>query len=192
MTQEALTTVANWRGYGSVEFAGRFYGQKAHSLRPFFEVPLKTDEKFVLVLAIHPDEKPDLEKLRRCGWQLLDPATVAGTPEAFRHFVQGSKAEFGFAKSGYVEANCGWFSDRSICYLASGRPVIAQETGFSDYLPTGEGLLAYTTDEELLTCISALNSDYAHHCTAARRLAENHFDSGVVLTSMLQNIGARQ
>lgn len=192
ITQNALTTVANWRGYGSVDFDGRFYGQKAHSLRPFFDVPLKTDEKFVLALSIHPEEKPDLEQLRRCGWQLLDPASVASTPEAFQQFVQGSKAEFGFAKSGYVEANCGWFSDRSICYLASGRPVIAQETGFSDYLPTGEGLLAYKTGEELLASISELNSDYAHHCAAARRLAESHFDSRVVLTRLLRNIGARQ
>jgi len=192
ITREALTTVANWRGYGSVEFAGRFYGQKAHSLRPIFDVPLMTDEKFTLALTIHPDEKTDLEQLRRFGWQLIDPASVASTPEEFRQFVQGSKAEFGFAKSGYVEANCGWFSDRSICYLASGRPVIAQETGFSDYLPKGEGLFAYKTREDLLDSISTLNSDYAYHCAAARRLAENHFDSRVILTSLLQNIGARQ
>ena len=192
LTHDALTTVAHWRGYGSVEFAGRFYGQKAHTLRPFFDVPRKTDEKFVLALAIHPDEQKDLEQLKHFGWQLLDPASHAATPEAFRRFVQGSKAEFGFAKSGYVAANCGWFSDRSICYLASGRPVIAQETGFSDFLPTGDGLLAYKTVEDLLACISVLNSDYTHHRAAARRLAENHFDSRIVLTRLLQNIGAIQ
>ncbi len=189
-TLEALTTIANWRGYGSIEFSGRFYGQKAHSLRPFFEVPLKTVEKFVLALAIHPGEQTDLEQMKRFGWQLLDPASLVATPDAYQRFVQTSKAEFGFAKSGYVEANCGWFSDRSICYLASGRPVIAQETGFSDFLPTGDGLFAYENMEDLLACISVLNSDYAHHCAAARRLAENHFDSRIVLAGLLQNIGA--
>lgn len=192
VTHEALTTIANWRGYGSIAYSGRFYGQKAHSLRPFFELPRKTLEKFILALAIHPDEKSDLEQMNRFGWQLLDPASHAGTPETYQLFVQGSKAEFGFAKSGYVEANCGWFSDRSICYLASGRPVIAQETGFSDFLPTGDGLLAYENMEDLLACISVLNGDYDHHCSSARQLAEDHFDSRIVLSDLLRNIGASE
>jgi hypothetical protein len=187
-----LTTIANWRGYGSVEFEDRFYGQKAHSLRPFFRLPERTDEKLALALAIHPGERSDLEQLNRHGWQLLDPGEVAGTPDAFRTFVQDSRAEFGIAKSGYVAANCGWFSDRSICYLASGRPVLAQETGFSAFLPSGEGLLAFETEEDVLRGIEQLDRDYAKNCRAARRIAEEYFDANRVLGSLLRKVGAVQ
>jgi hypothetical protein len=190
VSRHALTTVANWRGYGSIEFGGRFYGQKAHSLRPLSALPQRIDEDFVLALAIHDDERSDLALLKRHGWQLVDPAQVADTPDAFHAFVRKSKAEFGIAKSGYVAANCGWFSDRSICYLASGRPVIAQETGFSEFLPSGEGLLAFETEEDVLSCIASLNGDYPRHCAAARRIAEEHFDAAMVLDRLLQRIGA--
>ena len=84
------------------------------------------------------------------GWQLLDPAEVARTPADYRRFIRGSKAEFGIAKSGYVASRCGWFSDRSLCYLASGRPVLAQETGFSDFIPAGEGLFAFESMDDIL------------------------------------------
>ena len=102
--RHALTTVANWRGYGSVEFEGQFYGQKAHSLRPFFGLPERTDETFELAMAIHPGEQSDLALLKHHGWRLLNPGRVAATPDGFRSFVQESRAEFGFAKSGYVAA----------------------------------------------------------------------------------------
>jgi hypothetical protein len=120
---------------------------------------------------------------------LTDPARVARTPAAYRAFVRGSKAEFGVAKSGYVAARCGWFSDRSLCYLASGRPVIAQETGFSRFLPTGEGLFAFATEDDVPAAIDSLNADYARHARAARRLAEEHFDSDRVLGRLLQRLG---
>ncbi len=110
-----------------------FYGQKAHSLRPLMKLPTLTNEKFMPAMAIHPDESKDLEALKENKWQLLDPQQLTGTPLSYQHFVQGSKAEFGIAKSGYVASRCGWFSDRSVCYLASGRPVIAHETGFSEF-----------------------------------------------------------
>lgn len=189
-TRRALTTVANWRGYGSVEFQGRLYGQKAHSLRPFFKLPQRTDKTMALALAIHAGEHSDLALLNRHGWRLLDPDQVAGTPDAFRTFVQESWAEFGIAKSGYVTANCGWFSDRSICYLASGRPVLAQETGFSKFLPSGEGLLSFKVEDDVLSCIDQLHRDYSKHCRAARRIAEEHFDATRVLRRLLQRTGA--
>ncbi|HEX6386405.1 MAG TPA: hypothetical protein VF177_17165 [Anaerolineae bacterium] len=188
-TYDALTTVANWRGYGSIEYAGVFYGQKAHSLRQFFSLPTLTKEKFMLALSIHPDESSDLKALAENGWHLLDPTQVAHTPADYRRFVQGSKGEFGIAKSGYVAAGCGWFSDRSICYLASGRPVIAQETGFSRFLPTGEGLFAFKTSDDVLASIEALNRDYSRQSRAARAIAEEYFDSDKVLTRLLRCIG---
>jgi hypothetical protein len=190
ITRNALTTVANWRGYGSIEHEGVFYGQKAHSLRELVTLPTLTEERFELALAIHPEEVKDLAALRSNGWHLIDPARVARTPTSYWRFVQGSKAEFGIAKSGYVASRCGWFSDRSACYLASGRPVIAQETGFSRFLPTGAGLFAFETTEEVLAGIETINGDYERHSRAARAVAEEHFDSDKVLGRLLWRVGA--
>jgi len=103
--------------------------------------------------------------------------------------VRASKAEFGIAKRGYVTARCGWFSERSICYLASGRPVIAQDTGFSRYLPTGAGLFSFGTEEDVLEAIQALRADYTAHARAARALAEDYFDSDRVLPGLLRDVG---
>jgi len=190
IVEDALTTVGNWRGYGSFEHEGVFYGQKAHSLRELIALPTRTDEQFLLALAIHPDETKDLDALDGNGWRLVDPASVAATPASYRRFIQGSKAEFGLVKQGCVAAPCGWFSERSACYLASGRPVIAQETGFSRFLPTGEGLFAFTTEDQALVAIDELNGAYRRHANAARAIAEEHFDSDRVLTRLLERVGA--
>jgi hypothetical protein len=188
-SHDALTTVANWRGYGSIEHKGVFYGQKAHSWRQFFSLPALSEERFAPALAIHPEESKDLAALRANGWRLLDPERVAQTPASYQCFVRGSKAEFGIAKSGYVASRCGWFSDRSVCYLASGRPVIAQETGFSRFLPVGAGLFAFDTIDEVLASIEALNGDYDCHARAARAVAEEYFDSDRVLVRLLNVLG---
>jgi len=187
LERAALTTIANWRGYGSVEHEGQHYGQKAHSLRQFFALPKRSAEKFSPALAIHPGEEKDLAALAENGWTVLDPAKVARTPHAYRRFIQGSKAEFGIAKTGYVLSRSGWFSDRSACYLASGRPVIAQETGFSRDLPAGEGLFAFQTMDEVIAAIEAMNADYARH---ARGVAEEYFDSDKILSRLLNKVGA--
>lgn len=187
---DAFTTVANWRGYGSIEHGGIFYGQKVHSLRRFISLPRRSQESFHLALAIHPDEERDLAALAENGWRLVDPAEVAGTPRHYRRFIQGSRAELGIAKSGYVAARCGWFSDRSACYLASGRPVLAQETGFSRYLPVGEGLVAFTTIDDALGGLEAVRRDYPRHSRVARALAAEYLDAKKVLTELLRKIGA--
>ena len=186
---DAFTTIGNWRGYGSIEHAGRRYGQKAHSWRSFFELPKMTTEKFAIALSIHPEETNDVEALRVNHWDLLDSANLAGSPASYRHFVQGSKAELGIAKSGYVVSQCGWFSDRSACYLASGRPVVAQETGFSRFLPTGRGLYSFSNIDDVLHAIAAINSDYPAQRRAARELAEEFFDSDRVLANILRTVG---
>jgi hypothetical protein len=185
----ALTTVGNWRGYGSLVHEDELYGQKAHSLRELIRLPERVADIFLLALSIHSDEKADLAALRQYGWRLLDPAEVAATPASYQRFVQRSKAEFGLAKSGYVKSRCGWFSDRSVCYLASGRPVIAQDTGFSRYLKTGEGLLPFNSVDEAAACIHRMNEDYALHSKAARALAEECFASDKVLNRLLQQVG---
>jgi Glycosyl transferases group 1 len=188
ITHDALTTVGHWRSYGSIEHEGMLYGQKAHSLRRFITLPTLTEEKFMLALAIHPDERKDLPAIAANGWHLLDPAQVARCPASYQRFIQGSKAEFGIAKSGYVASRCGWFSDRSLCYLASGRPVLAQETGFSDYIPTGEGLFAFESTEDILAAIDELRANYARHARAARAIADGLFNSDRILSRLLDRI----
>ena len=190
LRHDALTTIANWRGYGSIEHGGVTYGQKAHSLRQFIGLPRRTTEKFRLALSIHHNETRDLAALAENGWELVDPAQVAGTPADYRDFVAGSRAEFGIAKSGYVASRCGWFSDRSVCYLASGRPVIAQETGFGRHLPTGRGLFSFADADGVLAAIESLRGDYAGQARAARAMAEEFFDSDKVLGRLLDEVGA--
>jgi len=190
IAHDGLTTVAHWRSYGSVTYDGIFYGQKAHAWRELMALPTLTTEKCLPALAIHPEEFRDLAALRDAGWQMLDPAEHCNTPADYRRFVQGSKAELAIAKSGYVLSRCGWFSDRSVCYLASGRPVIAHDTGFRSRLPTGEGLFGFANTDDILAAINAINADYPRHCRAARALAEEYFDSRRVLPTLLEAIMA--
>ena len=185
LVHDAATTVGHWRSYGSIERGGVHYGQKAHAVRTLLDLPGRTVTAIAPALAIHPGDDADRSALRRRGWRLLDPAALAGTPWAYQAFVQGSWAELGLAKSGYVASRCGWFSDRSICYLASGRPVVAHDTGFADWLPVGEGLLAFSTSAEAAAGLEALRSDYPRHRRAARAIAVEHFDSDRVLARLL-------
>lgn len=189
LEHDAFTTVANWRGYGSIDHDGVFYGQKAHTIRQFLDLPQRTDEQISIALSIHADELRDICTLEENGWKWLNPASIASSPERYQRFIQGSKAELGFAKSGYVNSRCGWFSDRSVCYLASGRPVLAQETGFGQFLPTGHGLLKFETTDEILEGIAALRADYPLHAKKARSIAEEVFDSSLVLNTLLERVG---
>lgn len=183
------TTLANWRGYGSIEHDGRTYGQKAHAFRALLDLPARSGARFDVALAIHPDETRDLAALETNGWRLLAPESVAGTPDAYAGFIAASFAEIGIAKSGYVAADCGWFSDRSACYLASGRPVVAQATGFERHLPTGRGLLAFSDAEEAVAAIEAVRADPAAHARAAREIAEAHLAAPRVLGGLLAEVG---
>jgi len=186
----ALTTVGNFRGYGSVDRGGVHYGQKVHSLRKLIGLPQRTRERFVLAMAVHPDEQRDLAALAENGWELVDPVVAAGTPEAYQAFVQGSRGEIGIAKSGYVVSRCGWFSDRSACYLASGRPVVAQDTGFSSFIPVGEGLLVFDDEDGAVAAIDEIGRDYPRHARAARELAKEYFDSDLVLATLLERLAS--
>lgn len=190
VVHDGLTTVANWRSYGSATHEGVFHGQKAHAWRPLFDLPRRTGMSCLPALAIHADETADLAALRDHGWQLLDPALLCGTPADYQRFVQGSWAELAIAKSGYEVSRCGWFSDRSVCYLASGRPVIAHDTGFATRLPVGEGLFAFSTVDDIVAAADAVAGDYESHCRAARDIAEEFFDAGRVLPALLDRVTA--
>lgn len=179
--QWGLTTVANWRGYGAIENSGLHYGQKVHSWRPLFELPELVTVRCEPALAIHPHEEHDIAALKEHGWRICDPAAVAATPSAYRSFVQQSWGEIGVAKQGYVVSRSGWFSDRSACYLASGRPVIAQDTGWTEHLPTSQGLLSFTTVAEAAEKIAEIQADYDSHRRSARRIALDCFSGPAVV-----------
>ena len=184
----AWTTVGNWRGYGSITYRGELFGQKAHSLRQFMSIPRRTQERLELALSIHAGEVNDLAALADNGWDLVNPADVTATPDDYQRFIQMSKGEFAIAKSGYVISRCGWFRDRSICYLAAGRPVLAQDTGLAGVLPDGEGLMTFSTPDEAVAGIESLSGDYGRHAKAARRLAEEYFDSSRVLSRLVEAV----
>lgn len=188
--RSAFTSVGHWRSYGSIDHGGVHYGQRAHSLRELFELPRRSGERFELALGIHPAETEDLRALRENGWALLDPYEVAGDPDLYASFVRSSKAELGVAKSGYVNSRSGWFSDRSAAYLATGRPVVAQDTGLAEVLPTGEGLLLFDTVEEAVGRVQEVSAAPGRHGRAARDLAEDLFDARKVLPRLLERLAA--
>jgi len=185
-----FTTVANWRGpYGPIPFNGRTLGVKAHEFRKVMELPGLLPSIFELALAIHAGDDRDRETLESAGWRINDPLQAAATPARFWRFVQASGAEFSAAQSVYVETRSGWFSDRSTRYLASGKPVLVQDTGFSRYLPTGKGIVSFSTLDEAIAGARSIANDYAAHCEAARRIAEQCFDSKNILGRLIEEIG---
>ena len=185
----AFTSVATWRGpYGVLDYEGRRYGSRLHEFRKFIAIPALAGGAFELALDIHPEEKTDIGLLHASGWKLLDPAAVTGDPLAYRAFIQGSKAEFSVSKLMYVDTRSGWLSDRSICYLASGKPVVTQDTGLERLGVVSGGLLTYATQDEALAAIEDVRSDPVGHAAAARALAEEHFDSGRVLSRLLEEV----
>jgi hypothetical protein len=127
-----------------------------------------------------------VDLLRRKGWSIVSPDDVAADADQYRSFVQGSKGEWSVAKNGYVVGRPGWFSCRSACYLAAGRPVVAEDTGFGEVLPTGAGLFAFNRFEEAVAAIRSIEADYGRHSRAARALAEQYFDSDKVLGRLVE------
>jgi len=195
VTQGALdrfTTVASWRGaYGPIQHNGKTYGLKVHEFRKFIDVPQRSGYKFEIALQIHPADQKDLDALRAYGWHISDPDEAARSPEAFRNFVQSSGAEFSVAQGIYVETNSGWFSDRTVRYLASGKPALVQDTGFSGRYPVGRGLLTFRTVNEAVEGAKRIAQDYPDHCKAARQIAEECFDAKKVIRDMATEIGLK-
>jgi hypothetical protein len=188
--RDRFTTIASWRGaYGRVEHDGHVYGQKAHEFRKLAELPRRVPQTLEIALEIAPADAADAKLLRERGWRLVDPLLHTGEPDDFRRYVQGSAAELSPAQGIYVETGSGWFSDRTAAYLASGKPAVVQETGFSRTIPAGEGLLAFRTPADAATAVERIARDYDAHAEAARELAETWFDSDVVLGRLLDEVG---
>jgi hypothetical protein len=185
-----FTSVASWRGaFGPLEYGGRTYGLRVHEFRRFFELPALTSAPFEVALDIDEAEVEDLRRLKEHGWVLADPRVVAADPWRYRDYVQHSSAELMIAKNLYVDTRSGWFSDRSACYLASGRPVLAQDTGLEGLLPCGEGLVTFSSLEEAVAGVGEITGDYERHSRAARAIATEHFAAERVLQRLLDTLG---
>jgi glycosyltransferase involved in cell wall biosynthesis len=187
LERDRFTTVASWRDYGYLEFGGQILGPKVEEFRKFIDLPRAAGEQLELTLEIDRDD-PDRALLLDHDWRLEDPSIV-NTPDRFRAYVTGSLGEFSCAKGGYVGTRSGWFSDRSVCYLAAGRPVVLQATGFEDSLPVGEGAFAVRDIDAASAAIAEIRGDYERHSHAARQLAREFFDAQVLMRRMLEASG---
>jgi hypothetical protein len=182
--QGKFTTVMQWSSYSTHEYQGVRYGMKSDSFVPYLNLPKRAGPIFELALGSPTAPR---EQLTSNGWLLCDPLEITRDPWTYQRFLQQSKAEFTVAKHGYVVSRSGWFSERSACYLASGRPVVTQETGFSDWLQTGTGVIPFNTSEEALAGIEEINRRYEFHCRAARAIAEEYFDARKVLSRLVEH-----
>ncbi|HSR51013.1 MAG TPA: hypothetical protein VLV83_09290 [Acidobacteriota bacterium] len=215
----ALTSVISWRGaYGPLEYKGRTYRLRVHEFRRFWDLPAMlrgeaeaaprpTDSgaernrdseiasassrgiAMQLAIDIDPADEEDRQSLISRGWDLLSADSVGGDLESYRDYLRRSLGEFLVAKNIYVDTRSGWFSDRSACYLASGRPVLAQDTGLGDLLPTNRGLLTFTSAHQAVRQIRLLLDQYPVHARAARRIAEDHLDAEKILPRLLHQAG---
>jgi hypothetical protein len=177
-----FTTVMQWESYPGREYNGQHYGMKSESFQSYLDLPVRAGSIFEL--AVGGETAHAI--LSGKGWSVRDPLVVTRDPWSYEGFLRESKAEFSVAKHGYVVSRSGWFSERSAAYLASGRPVVVQETGFSDWLPVGAGVVPFSSPEEALAGIEEINSRYQHHCQAAREIAVEFFDARKVLPRLLE------
>lgn len=177
-----FTTIVRWRGFKNVRYDGVEYGQRDREFPKFLDLPQHSTQTFRVALT-----GGSAERLTRHGWQVVDGWQASRDTAVYRHFIQQSRAELGIAKHCYVETKGGWFSDRSVCYLASGRPVVVQDTGLADWLPTGSGVLTFRSRTDAVRGVERVNSDYAAHSDAARRIAAEHFCTNKVLNRLLES-----
>lgn len=186
----AVTTIGNWKQSGSdVAYNGEVYRwSKHHEWLRFIDLPRRADAEFEVALNIGAGD--DQRRLEENGWRIVSPLKMSlDVFGEYPAFFRRSRAEWTVAKEQNVRLRSGWFSERDACYLASGKPVIAQDTGFGRFIPTGEGLFAFSTMEDVLHALDAINRDYARHCRAARDIAEEHFECGKVAARMLADVG---
>ncbi|MCK6690760.1 MAG: hypothetical protein L6Q97_01520 [Thermoanaerobaculia bacterium] len=207
--RETYTTVMNWTSYKPLQLNGRVFGQKDVEFVQFLDLPrqlkglsfevavAKTQHKNWQSKIEHIlPEAPGAsmtrlfgsprEMLTHYGWKVVDPAECCGDIDTYRRYIEQSKGEWSVAKGGYVTAQPGWFSCRSACYLAAGRPVAVQSTGFESVLPAGEGIVPFRNLEEAIRAIKDIEHNYSRHAEAARAIAEDHFDAGKVLKNLIE------
>jgi hypothetical protein len=181
------TTVMTWDNFRRpIEWDGKVYGTKELEFGRVETLPQQLTGSFELAVG---GASPPAERWRSLGWSVVNSHDVSRSMEKYQNYIQQSRGEFSVAKNVYAATRSGWSSCRSVCYLAAGRPVVVQDTGFSEIIPTGEGLLAFMDLNEAIEAIMRVESDYVHHRNKAREIARHYFDSGVVLKSLLNRVG---
>ncbi|HLM61798.1 MAG TPA: hypothetical protein VK308_13410 [Pyrinomonadaceae bacterium] len=176
-----FTSVMQWRGFHDVVYKGLAYGQKDKEFPRFLKLPQLVSQPFRLALT---GSSP--ENFTEYGWEVVPGWVASKTTGSYQSFIQESRAEFGVAKHGYVAMRGGWFSDRSVCYLASGRPVLVEDTGLRDWLPVGEGIVTFSDISEAVRGVESINAEYERHCHAAREIAEQYFAASLVLPLLIE------
>jgi hypothetical protein len=183
------TTITTWHNKGKdVEWRGeKWYWTKDREFERFLALPhLRPQQQFELATSVGDDVR---KLLRDYGWNQTGSIEVSRDTDAYKRYIQQSRGEFTVARDQYVRPNTGWFSDRTCCYLAAGRPVITQETGFSKFLPEGKGLFGFRTMDDIMRAVDSIESDYAGNCRAAREIAAEHFAAEKVVGSLMQRAG---
>jgi hypothetical protein len=181
------TTFTHWYGYPQVEYDGMWYGNKSDEFSKLVDLPKRTKEKLEIATDLHPEDATRSQFLAS-GWSLIEAQPLNTPWRRYRDYVAQSRGEFCVAKNGYVQSRCGWFSDRSVTYLALGRPVVLQETGWTDFYPHGEGLLSFHDEESARAALETVAKDPVKHARAARRIAEEYCSAPVVVNQLLETI----
>jgi hypothetical protein len=185
---EAFTTVSSW--WGERDYVGTpesFYDNtKRGAFFEFIDLPRHSDQTLELALYLAESDGPDRSRLEDHGWRVRHSREIAGSPEAYRTYIQESRGEFSWAKASCMKFQNAWVSDRTLCYLASGKPVVVQHTGPSSYLPESEGMFRFRTVADAARALDSINADYERHCRLARSLAEEYFDAEVIVNGMLE------
>ena len=181
----AYTTVMQWDSYPVRTYDGIEYGMKSRSFDDYLDMPQRVSPQ--MSLALGGAEAPR-DRLADHGWLVSNSLDASRDPWVYQSYIQSAKAEWSVAKHGYAVGRCGWFSERSACFLATGRPVVVQDTGIGRIYPTGSGMLTFSSLDEAVDAIRSVEADYARHCIAARQIAEEYFASNRVLTQMLDQI----
>jgi hypothetical protein len=190
--RSCFTTIAKWRQPGKdIEWKGETYSWSKHvEFLRFIDLPRRTKQEFELALAWEDETDEDaIPQLTSYGWRVIDGISLSLDIAPYRDYILGSRGEFTVAKDQNIRLRSGWFSDRSACYLAAGKPVVTQDTAFGNILPIGRGLFSFQSMEDILAAIDAIQSDYARHCRAAREIAEEYFAAEKVLRGLTENVG---
>jgi glycosyltransferase involved in cell wall biosynthesis len=187
---DCFTSVASWDNRGKdIEYDGSIYVWSKHvNFVKFLDIPQRVPDT-CFRMAILPPSREIRHQVESGGWRLTDPRPISADIDAYRHFIGGSRGEFTVAKDIYVRTWSGWFSDRAVCYLASGRPVITMRTGFDRFCPSGDGLFDFATHDEAIAAIEAIASDYRRHSRAAREVAREYFGGTRVVGTLMNEVG---
>ena len=186
-----FTSVMNWSGRAKLIYENEYWGQKDVEFEKYKEIPMKLpDIRFEVVInkPLNEESHFDSDELKSLGWRILEPDLAVGKASDYKKFILNSMAEISVAKETYVKSRSGWFSCRSACYLAAGKPVVAQETGWSKYIHSGDGLFVFTNVDSAIEAVKNVKSNIAFHSKAAKQIAHEYFDSNLVLTELIEQL----